>query len=162
MGSFMLALFLVGVAAALVLLCLKVMPQKLDGTFDSKFMQFLHDYFNFKKLYIESVLKFVFALATVVCIVGGVVGILGAIFGFFSGIVEALDYGGWYFEYLVRDVSYTILSSLFTLVLGPVIVRLVYEFAMMFILLVKNTIEINNKLPEKKKEPEAPSDENQI
>ena len=144
-GTFFTILTVAGVIAAMVLLYLKVLPKKLDGTFSSKLLQFLHDYFNFKKLYIESVLKFIFALLTVLCIVGGVVGILSSICGFFVGIVDAMDYGSWYFEVVLKGTGVGILSSLAVTAIGPVLIRLTYEFSMMFVLLVKNVIEINNK-----------------
>ena len=38
--------------AATVLLYLKVIPAKFDGTFKKKIPQKLHDYFNFKSLYL--------------------------------------------------------------------------------------------------------------
>ena len=146
MSAFLTILFVAGVVAAMVLLYLKVLPQKLDGTFGSKLLQFLHDYFSFKKLYVESVLKFLFALLTVACVVGGVVGIVGAVFGFFGGIVDAMDYGSWYFSEIVLGRFFAgVLGSAGMIALGPVAVRLTYEFTMMFILLVKNVIEINNK-----------------
>ena len=138
-------LFVAGVVAAMVLLYLKVLPKKLDGVFNSKLLQFLHDYFNFKKLYVESVLKFIFALATIACIVGGIVGVLASVFSFFGGIVDAMDYGSWYFDMVVQGFFTGILSSLLLLAIGPVVVRLTYEFTMMFVLLVKNVMEINNK-----------------
>ena len=40
----------------------------------------------------------------------------------------------------------TFLTGLLILVLGPILVRLAYEFLMLFVLLVKNVIQINNKL----------------
>ena len=138
-------LFVVGVIVSMVLLYLKVLPKKLDGTFRGKLAQFLHDYFNFKKLYVESVLKFFFALVTVVCVVGGIVGIISAVLNFLVGIVSAVNYGGWYFQYVLQSLLISMLVSLALLVLGPVVIRLVYEFTMMFVLLVKNVIEINNK-----------------
>ena len=36
---------------AMLVLYLVVLPRNLDGTFNNKFLQFLHDYFHFKKLY---------------------------------------------------------------------------------------------------------------
>ena len=151
-------LFVAGIVAAMVLLYLKVIPKKLDGTFGSKFVQFLHDYFNFKKLYVESVLKFVFTLATVACVVGGVAGIIGSVLGFFGGILEIMNYGSWYFEYVVSSLITGILGSLVLLVLGPVVVRLTYEFTMMFILLVKNVMELNNKVKGEDKPEELPAE----
>ena len=143
--TFFTVLLIAGIAATMVLLCLKVLPKKLDGTFSSKLLQFLHDYFNFKNLYIEVVLKFIFTLATVACILAGVVGILEAICGFFAGLVDAMDYGSRYFGYVTEAFFMSLLGSIVLMVVGPVVLRLTYEFSMMFIMLVKNVMEINNK-----------------
>ena len=103
----------------------RVMPNKYDGTFKNKTHQFLHNYFNFKKLYIENVLKFVFVVATLGCVYVGLVGFLASVF-------SQID-------------LYMALSYLAIMVLGPIIIRLAYESIMMFMLLVKNVIEINIK-----------------
>lgn len=149
MTTFFTILTLAGIAAVMVLLCLKVLPQKLDGTFSNKLIQFLHDYFNFKKFYIESVLKFIFVLATVACIVGGVVGILESIYSLFSNMVDALEYLKYGYDFPIIRIMQMFLVELLGCVLltvvGPVVIRLVYEFSMMFVLLVKNVMEINNK-----------------
>ena len=44
--------------------------------------------------------------------------------------------------------------GLLLIVFGPIIVRIIYEALVMFVLLVKNTIQINNKL---KSQEEAPA-----
>ncbi|MBO5340707.1 MAG: hypothetical protein J6A62_06905 [Oscillospiraceae bacterium] len=140
---------LLGIAAtiaAMILLCCKVLPQSKDGTFSNKYLQMIHDYFNFKKLYIESVLKFIFALATVTCVVMGIIGLLMAVFNLLGGFVHLFDYGSGYFSYLMGSFVVSVLGSAATAVLGPVALRLVYEGTMMLILLVKNVIEINNKI----------------
>lgn len=142
-------LILLGVAAVIavmVLLCKNVLPASKDGTFTNKHLQAIHDYFNFKKLYIESVLKFVFTLATVICVVAGVVGLLMAVFNLLGGFVHLFDYGSGYFSYLMGSFVVSVLGSAAVAVLGPVVLRLAYEGTMMLILLVKNVIEINNKL----------------
>ena len=95
-----------------------VMPKSKDGNLGNKFLQFLHDFFHFKQLYVEYVLKFIYMLGTLFCIVTG----------FF-----------WLF-------SYAALTGLMLMILGPVVLRLTYEFTMMFILLVQNTMDINKKL----------------
>lgn len=140
---------LVGIAAVvvlMVLLCRKVLPAKLDGTFGNKFLQGLHDYFNFKKLYIEAVLRFLFVLATVIFIVAGVLGIVCAVFGAFGDLIKVFEYGTHYFGVAVARFFGGILGSLALLVLGPCATRLTYEGIMMFILLVKNVIELNGKV----------------
>ena len=52
------------------------------------------------------------------------------------------------------------LPGLLLLVVGPVVVRLVYEGTMMFIILVKNTMQINNRLRNNmsEKQEEAPEE----
>lgn len=116
-----------------ILLYVKVLPKKMDGTFEKPILQKLFDYFHFKKLYLEEVLKFVFTLATVavVCV----------------GAFMLLAYTGW-----GKYKDSTFLYGLLTIVGGPIALRLAYEGVMMFILLVKNTMEINNKLSAPKTE----------
>jgi hypothetical protein len=130
------ACYVLGAIAAIVvtiLLYVKVLPRKLDGTFDNKFVQFLHDFFHFKKLYIEEVLKFIFVLATVACVCEGAFLVLG--------YQERWSYYGG------TSKESTIGLGLALLVGGPVALRLSYEMLMMFILAVKNVMEINNKMP---------------
>lgn len=109
--------------AACIVLYVMVLPKKKDGNLQHPILQFLHDFFHFKTLYLEVILKFIFTLATcvVVCL------------GFFTLFGE--DYWG----------DSTFVDGLLILVLGPVALRIVYESLMMFILLVKNVIDINNK-----------------
>ncbi len=142
-------LTVVGIAAliaAMAFLYLKVVPKKHDGTFNKKIFQHLHDYFNFKSLYIESVMKFLFTLLTVACIIFGVVTILSAFLGIFSNIYYMLKYSFFSFGSLISSFFRTLIGGVAVTALGPVVIRLVYEGIMMFILLVKNTIDINNKL----------------
>ncbi len=133
---------LAGIAAIVltILLYIKVLPKKLDGTFEKKGIQKLHDYFHFKKLYLESVMKFIFVLATVTVVCMGV-------FMLFS----YTGYGRW------RESMF--IYGLVMIVVGPISVRLAYEGVMMFILLVKNVMDINNKLSAAPKAdaPEAPA-----
>ena len=125
---------IVGAIAAVAItiwLYIKVLPKKLNGTFDNEVFQFLHDFFHFKKLYLEEVLKVIFTVATVACITIGALLLVSTVDGYYYD-VSMFPYG------------------LALLIAGPVSLRLVYETLMMFILLVKNTIEINNKLKEPK------------
>ena len=120
-----------------ILLYRKVMPRRLDGNFNKPIFQFLHDYFHFKKLYLEEVLKFAFVLATVGCVVCGLFLLIG--------------YDETYHSYYFSSGGYWSKESTFAyglalLLGGPISLRLAYEGIMMFILLVKNVMEINNKL----------------
>lgn len=134
-----------GILLAIVLtivLYIKVMPRKLDGTFTEPFFQKLHDYFHFKRLYLEDVMKFLFAFATVACVVCGVLLLISQNpYGYYS------KYSGWHSE---STSGY----GLALLLGGPISLRLAYEGIMLFILLVKNTIDINNKLQSSKKDAE--------
>lgn len=129
-----------GPIAALILaifLYIKVMPRKLDGTFDKPILQFLHDFFHFKKLYVEEVLKFIFTLATIACVVTGALLLIS--------VEERYSYSYYsYSGYTTKESTFW--QGLVIMIGGPIALRLVYEFTMMFILLVKNVIEINNKL----------------
>lgn len=131
-------LVLAGIAAIIVtiLLYVKVMPKKLDGKLNDK-LQKLHDFFHFKKLYLEEVLKFIYVLATVATVC--------------SGLFLMLSYQEYWGYYSTRKES-LFGYGLLTLIAGPLAIRLAYEGIMMFILLVKNTIEINNKLDAPKQE----------
>lgn len=148
------AMILGGIAALVLTIWLyvKVMPRQLDGSFDNPWWQRLHDFFHFKKLYLEEVLKFVYVLATIACVCAGI----------FMLVAYEEVYRYSYYSGSRIEKESTFLYGLCLIIAGPISLRLAYEVIMMFILLVKNTIEINNKLPEKKEEPEAPSDENQI
>ncbi len=130
--------------AGLVFLYLKILPKKLDGSFSNKFFQIVHDYFNFKKLYLESVLKFLFTMLTVASIAVGIATILASFIGIFESISYIINYGA-PFRYLVSTFFSGVFGGILIMIAGPIVVRLSYEGVMMFIILVKNVIEINNK-----------------
>ncbi len=148
--NFGVAIVLGSIAAVVltILMYVKILPRKMDGTFEKPFYQFLHDFFHFKKLYLEEVLKAIFTLATVACVV------IGALL-----LISTYETWGYYDTYRESTAPY----GLLILIGGPIALRLVYESMMMFILLVKNTMEINNKLKGEKKEEtpvqEAPAQE---
>ena len=60
---------------AVILLYVLVLPKKKDGTFGSKFMQWVYDFCHFRKLYIESFLRFVYVFFTVYFVIYGIVSI---------------------------------------------------------------------------------------
>ena len=146
--------------AVTVLLYLKVIPAKFDKTFTKKPLQFLHNYFNFKNLYLETILKAIFTLLSIACVTLGLLGAtIGNIIQFFTNIVDSVNYGyfgSWVWEQLFGFFFGGIALAL----LGPLVLRLAYEVILMFILLVKNVIEINKKLGKNETEPEneAPAD----
>lgn len=109
-----------------------MLPKKYDGRLDSKFLQFLHDFFNFKTFYIEALTKFIFVLLTCLCIFVG--------FLLMFGKFEYYGYFGMTFT------QSTFLYGLGIMLLGPLVLRVTYEFVMMAILLVQNVIDINRKM----------------
>ena len=112
--------------AATVLAFIFVVPEKKReklGTFG----KFVHDTVNFKYLIVEKILQalYIFATAyTILC-------------GFFMLFMTTTTWtgtrwlGGW---------------GILLMLLGPIVIRLLYELLMMAVLLVKNVIEINCKL----------------
>ncbi len=122
-----LVLGFIGVIAAMVCIYVLIMPEGKYRTLNP-FCRWLSDLFNFRSLWLESIIKFFYILSTVACV----------IFGFLM-LFSVVEY---YYDYSESLA----LPGLLLLVVGPVVVRLVYEGTMMFIILVKNTMQINNRL----------------
>ena len=125
-------LSVLGAIAATVLALIFIVPEKKANRLGS-FGKLIHDIANFKFLIIEKVLQasYIFATAAVV------------LMGFFMLFYIEPGYSSRYYSYPATWYGgYGILFML----LGPIAVRLAYEVIMMFILLVKNVIQINNKM----------------
>ncbi len=129
-----------GIIAAVVALMLAIFcyifiipeKEKRNEPFKSnKFFCVLHDIFNFKQLLLEKILKFIYIFATFACILAG----------FFTLFTK----GGF-------------LSGLVTMLIGPIICRIVFELIMLAVIAVKNIVDINKKLPPRHDAPqqEAP------
>ncbi len=114
---------LVGTILSLVLIVPESKRKNLP-----KFFRFVHDLFNFKFLVLEKVLQVLYILCTLLCIGIGFFMLFAGYESYWSGYESYFPYG------------------LALIVLGPIGVRLAYEGMMLIILLVKNTIAINNKL----------------
>ncbi len=104
--------------AAMVLSFIFIIPAKKRNKLP-KFFQIIHDIFNFNGLVIEVILKALYIVSTIFTI-------LYSFFMIFTG--------------------YGVFGWILTMILGPVIIRIVFELIMMSILLVKNVIAINVKL----------------
>lgn len=120
-------LALLATVAATVLAYIFIIPEKKRATLN-KFGKFVHDLLNFKFLIVEKLVQFFYVLLTafVICL------------GFFMLFyVQSYGWGytQWYGGY-----------GLLLMIVGPIVVRLSYELIMMAILVVKNVIQINNKL----------------
>lgn len=92
------------------------------------FIKWLHDFLNFKNFFIEMVLKVLYIMSAIFITLSS--------FSFISTSVAA------FFMYLI---------------LGNIIVRILFETTLMFLTLVKNTSEINDKLGISKKVVEKPT-----
>ena len=113
------AISLVLAIVAVILALIFIIPEKKRDTLP-KFFVFLHDLFNFKFLLLEIILKVFYIFSTCFAILFGFITI------FFGGNL--------------------VLTGLLIMILGPIIIRIIYEAAIMIILLVKNVIQINNKI----------------
>ena len=82
---------------------------------NGKFAKWLKDFLAFKIMWIESLLKVIYYIATIYIVLAS-----------FSMI------------------SFSFLSFLLMLILGPILIRLAYEGLMMFIMIWRNTQDIAN------------------
>jgi hypothetical protein len=128
MAIFLLILALGAAIAAFILIVPENKGRQLTG-----FMRVLHDILNFKQLLMEKILKFCYIFFTVYAVLAGL----------FSS-----------FEMFEWDAGTGLLTMLASLTLVPLLIRVIFEMSMMVILLVKNVIDINKKLPGGTKEPE--------
>lgn len=113
--------------AATVLAYIFILPESKRSALP-KFFQFVADLFNFKYLVLEKILKALYIFNTLAC-----VGV-----GFFMLFCFQRSWWG-------GGIIYEGYWGLIVMILGPVVVRLMYEGMMLIILLVKNTIELNQK-----------------
>lgn len=111
--------------AATVLACIFIMPEKKKEELKkSKFLLWLHDLVNFKALLIEKIMKVLYVFSTCACI----------LVGFFMLFAKT------YSKSLAVD-------GLLLMILGPIVIRIVYEMIMLAIIAVNNIIQINKKMP---------------
>ena len=117
---------------ATILVCVLFVPESRRAKL-GKVGKFIHDTVNFKYLIIEKILQTLYIFLTAYSIMLGFVLLF-----YVKPAQESYFYSTpaeWYGGY-----------GLLIMVLGPIAIRLVYEFLMMAILLVKNVIQINSKL----------------
>lgn len=118
--------------AATVMAFIFIVPEKKAKKM-GKVGTLLHNIVNFKFLIVEKILQATYILSTAFFIMLGV---------FMMFYVEP-GYRGIYYS---SDPTWYGGYGLMTMILGPIAVRIVYEFIMMALLLVKNVIQINNKI----------------
>ena len=129
--------------ALIVLLYVKVLPRKLDGKIENKYLNWLHNYFHFKRFYIEEIFRFLFILTSVLffCI------------GFFTMFSVS---EGW------TGIQSNFWDGVGLMIGGPILMRILFELQMMTITAVRNLNEINSKMDkimmkgEKKEKAETP------
>ncbi len=92
------------------------------------FVNWLHDFLNFKKYFINVVLKVMYIISAIFVTLGS-------------------------FAYIGQSVA----SFFMMLILGNVMIRIVYEMILMLLTIVNNTSEINEKLGASKKESDKES-----
>lgn len=120
--------------AATILACIFILPEKKRPSLN-KFFRFVADIFNFKTLFIEKILKFLYIFATLYCIAAG-------FFMLFSGTYTPSSFWG-----SGSTFHSTALVGLLTMILGPISVRIFYELLMLIIIIAQNVISINKKIP---------------
>lgn len=125
-------LALITAIAATVLAFIFIVPEKRAKKM-GKVGSLIHNIVNFKFLIVEKILQATYIFATAFVIITGV---------FMLFYVEA-GYSGYYYS---RPATWYGGYGLLVMILGPIAVRIAYEFIMMALLLVKNVIQINNKL----------------
>ncbi len=118
--------------AATVLAFIFIVPEKKRASLN-QIGKIIHDILNFKFLVIEKVLQalYIFSTATVI------------LYGFFMLFYVEKGYSNYYYSTPSRWYGG---YGLLLMILGPIAVRIAYEALMMAILLIKNVIQINNKI----------------
>ena len=88
---------------------------------------------NFKTLFIEKILKALYVFATAFALIFGFLMLFSFVkVGGYWGTASTIHWYGYY--------------GLLIMIGGPIAIRLTYEVIMLFILLVKNVMDINKKL----------------
>lgn len=117
--------------AATVLSFIFILPENKRAKLP-KVLKIVSDILNMKQLFLELFFRALYIFSTFACIFVGIFmlfGIVGYDYGYGGRHIEWM--GGW---------------GILIAIVGPIVVRIVYEGFMMFVLLVKNTMEINRKM----------------
>lgn len=133
-AEFLAVLTLVGAIAATVLAFIFVIPSKKRERLNPV-LKLIHDILNFKFLIIEKILQALYVLTTAICVLLGIF----SIFGF--TVYESYGWNG-----AETKLEYSGIRGILFLIIAPIIVRLIYEGLMLTLILIKNVIQINNKM----------------
>lgn len=123
-------LALICALGATVLAFLFIVPEKKRKNLN-KIGKLVHDILNFKFLIIEKIMQALYIFSTAFSIMAG-----------FFMLFYFKSYSGWGYSETYWGGGW----GLLLMIGGPIVIRLAYEGIMMAILLVKNVIQINNKV----------------
>ena len=123
-------LALICALGATVMAFLFIVPEKKRKNLN-KIGKLLHDILNFKFLIIEKILQALYIFCTAFVMMAGF---------FMLFYFKSYDY------YLYSKTYWGGGWGLLMIIGGPIVIRLAYEGMMMMILLIKNVIQINNKI----------------
>ena len=115
--------------AATVLAFLFILPENKKAALPAA-LQKIANILDFRTLFIEKIVKALYLFLTFSCICVGLFMLISVNYGFYTDMWM----GG---------------VGLLVMIVGPIIIRIVFEASMLFILLVQNVIEINKKLSKK-------------
>ncbi len=146
------------------------LPRKNREKF-GKFGAVINDFVNFKKLILEYVLKGLYILSTLFCFFSGFFTIFMV-----DTTTRSVYNSSTYSTQLQTESSMSgnnVLTGILIMILGPIVIRIVYELFMLMVVAVTNIVEINRKIkgcdkdskpvePETPLEPENPTDEEKI
>lgn len=138
---------LFGISATIISFFM-IIPEEKRVSMTHPFSIYLHNLFNFKKLWIEGISKFFYVFSTFASIIGG--------FFMLFWVEQTQVYhpgSSWYDEgYYTTSTQWRGYIGFIVMILGPIIIRITYEFIMMQILLLKNVMDINKKVEVNKPE----------
>lgn len=109
--------------AGTICMFIMILPEKARPGLNP-FLKYIHDLFNFKVLWLEQILKFIYTFTTLLVLV----------FGFLCFII------GPFYDSELMTAGLTIMIG------GPIAIRIIYESFMLFIILVRNSNSINRKM----------------
>lgn len=112
--------------AATVLAFVFILPDKKKAALPDALKK-IADILDFRTLFLEKIIKALYLFLSFACICVGLFMLISVNYGFYTDMWM----GG---------------IGLLIMIVGPIVIRILFESAMLFILLVQNVIEINNKL----------------
>lgn len=133
---------------ATILSFIFIIPGKRNN---NAFFKFLYNLFNFNELFLEKIFKFFYVLSTCFCVIGGF---------FMLFYVEEYYVPGSYYSSGHYESEWLGYTGLIVMIVGPIVVRIMYEAIMMAILAVKNIININKNVEKIAPKDEVPQAQN--